>query len=238
MIHFIACMRPANFCTSRARPVQSVIHRIARLRSGAVKAWLFLAVLALSGCSVLPESETLVFYRLPSAEATPAMQLEDQPARLPAVLRVVTPYGNRAVGSTRILVVPEPERISAYKGARWADAAPVLLRDRLVESFREAGVFRSVVTDSDNLGADLELSGDLPRFHVVYQSGAPVVVITLDATISQPASSRIIASRRFNVEQAVQGKEVPEVVQAFGLAVDQLAAQLLGWAGEQAGSVR
>lgn len=238
MIHFIACMHLANFRTSRARSVQTVIHFIARLRTGAVKAWLFLAVLALSGCSVLPESETLVFYRLPSAEATPAMQLEDQPARLPAVLRVVTPYGNRAVGSTRILVVPEPERISAYKGARWADAAPVLLRDRLVESFREAGVFRSVVTDSDNLGADLELSGDLPRFHVVYQSGAPVVVITLDATISQPASSRIIASRRFNIEQAVRGKEVPEVVQAFGLAVDQLAAQLMDWAGEQAGSVR
>lgn len=238
MIHFIACMRPANFRTSRARSAQAVLHFIARLRTGAVKAWLFLAVLALSGCSVLPESETLVFYRLPSSDSAMSTQLENRAARLPAVLRVATPYGNRAVGSTRILVVPEPERISAYKGARWADAAPVILRDRLVESFREAGVFRSVVTDSDNLNADLELSSDLPRFQVVYQEGAPVVVITLDATISVPASSRIISSRRFHVEQAVQGKEVPEVVQAFGLAVDQLAAQLLDWTGEQTRTVR
>src|SRR5690606_8267024 len=105
-------------------------------------------LLVLSGCSVLPESETLAFYRLPPAETE--MERQDGAAREPGqrpVLRIATPYGNRAVASTRILVVPEAERVSAYKGARWSDSAPVLLRDRLIESFRAAGVFRSVVTD-------------------------------------------------------------------------------------------
>lgn len=216
-----------------------MMHFIARMRFPAAKAraWLPAALLVLSGCSVLPESETLAFYRLPEP-AVAAGQAEGREPESSAVLRIATPYGNRAVDSTRILVVPEPERLSAYKGARWSDTAPVLLRDRLIESFRAAGAFRSIVTDSGSLGADLELSGDLSQFQVVYRSGQPVVTIVLDATLAQSASSRIIASRRFSIEQPVRGKEVPEVVQAFGIAVDGLAQRLLSWTRDQARAAR
>ncbi len=198
-----------------------------------IGACLAAALLLLSGCALLPASETLTFYRLPPSQlAAPADGHQSAP--MPAVLRVATPGGNRAVDSSRILVVPEADRVSAYKGARWSDRAPVLLRDRLIESFRDAGLFRAVVTDSGNLGADLELSSDLSQFHVIYRSGSPVAVVVLEATLVEPASSRILAARRFYAEQAVQGKEVPEVVQAFGSAVDQLTVQLLDWSREQA----
>lgn len=185
-------------------------------------------LLVLSGCTVLPESETLSFYRLsesPANVTAPAVGA----STLPLVLRVETPYANRAIGSTRILVEPEADRISVYKGARWSDAAPVLLRDRLVEQLRHARVFRSVVTDSGNLSADLELTSELYGFHVVYESDAPVAVVILDATLIDANSARVLASQRFRVERAVQGKEVPEVVQAFGYAVDELAGQLITW---------
>ncbi|TFL13717.1 ABC transporter [Pusillimonas caeni] len=205
---------------------------LARHIAKMLKACVPAVLLALSGCAMLPASETLTFYRLP--DAVEAADAAAPRPRLPAVLRVATPYGNRAVDSTRILVVPEADRVSAYKGARWSDTAPVLLRDRLIQSFRDAGVFRSVVADSGNLGADLELSSDLSQFHVIYRSGSPVAVVALDATLVEPASSRILASRRFHAERAVQGKEVPEVVQAFGFAVDELTAQLLAWSREQA----
>ncbi|HUH86491.1 MAG TPA: ABC-type transport auxiliary lipoprotein family protein [Pusillimonas sp.] len=189
--------------------------------------------LALSGCSVLPESETLSFYRLSSPDATES-SASPAASALPVVLRVATPYANRAVDSTRILVVPETDRISAYKGARWSDAAPVLVRNRLVEAFRASSAFRSVVTDSGNLSADLELSSELFQFNVVYRSGAPVVRVVVDATLTDAVASRILASRRFDIDQPVNGKEVPEVVQAFGVAVDALADQLLAWSREQA----
>lgn len=206
---------------------------IARARVWVAKAWLPAVLLVLSGCAVLPESETLTFYRLPASDAAVAEQADGRVLVPDLVLRIATPYGNRAIDSTRILVVPEPERVSAYKGARWSDTAPVLLRDRLIDYFRSSGKFRSVVTDSGNLGADLELSGDLSRFHVVYRAGAPVVTISFDATLSESSSSRIIASRRFDVEQPVQGKEIPEVVQAFGTAVDKLSERMLVWTQEQ-----
>jgi len=186
----------------------------------------------LSACSVLPESETLTFYRLPSPSAALGSQSVQQP-RSDEVLQIDTPYGDRAVDSTRLLVIPDPDRISAYKGARWSDRAPVLFRDRLIEAFRSAGVFRTVVADSSTLSADLELSGDLTWFHVVYRDGVPVVRIAYDANLSNVSSSRIVGSQRFIVEQPVQGKEVTEVVQAFGLALDKLSVRVLEWVQQQ-----
>ena len=210
-----------------------MMHFISRARVWAAKVWPPIMLLVLAGCAVLPQSETLTFYRLPAPELANDGGSERGAPATSAVLRIATPYGNRAIDSTRILVVPEPERISAYKGARWSDTAPVVLRDRLVEFFRASGKFRSIVTDSGNLGADLELSGDLVRFHVVYRAGVPVAMVSFDATLSETSSSRILASRRFDVEQPVQGKEVPEVVQAFGVAADDLSARVLAWAEEQ-----
>lgn len=199
-------------------------------------AWLSVLFFTLSACSVLPESETLTFYRLPSPNLA-ASEPSVLQASSDAVLRIDVPYGDRAVDSTRILVIPEPERISAYKGARWSDSAPALFRDRLIDAFRSAGVFRTVVADNSALAADIELSGDLTWFHVVYRDGVPVVRIAYDATLSDMKSSRIMASQRFSAEQPVQGKQVPEIVQAYGQAIDQLSARVLDWVQQQ-GRVR
>ena len=219
MIHFCLSLSRHSFATGLRRCLPVIL-------------------VALAGCSVLPDKETLVFYQLPAVEAAPAAQHAANAQSVPPVLRITTPYGDRAVASTRILVEPEPNRISAYKGVRWADAAPLLLRDRLVEAFRTRDVFRSVVADTGVLKADFELTSELSQFQVVYQDGSPVVVVVMDATLVDLASSRIVASHRFQIEQAVQGKEVPEVVQAFGRAVGRLAAQLLDWAQRQAQTVK
>ncbi|MBO9356137.1 ABC transporter [Bordetella petrii] len=199
-----------------------------------IRACLPAALLLLPGCTLLPASETLTFYRLPPSQIAAQGDAGQRQAPMHAVLRINTPDGNRSIDSTRILVVPEADRVSSYYGARWNDRAPVLLRDRLIESFRDAGIFRAVVTDSGNLGADVELSGDLSQFHVIYRSGSPVVVIVFEAALVDPASSRILAARRFHAEQPVRGKEVPEVVQAFGPAIDQLTVQLLAWTRDTA----
>lgn len=211
-----------------------MIHAVARFVAARFRLSMPLLVLALSACSVLPESETLTFFRLSAPEISTPPAVTTQQSSLPAVLRIDTPYANRAVDSTRIIVVPEADRVSAYRGARWADAAPVLVRDRLIEAFRASRTFRSVTADSGSLGANLALSSELFQFNVVYLSGAPVVRIVFDATLADADTSRILASRRFDIDQVVDGKDVPEVVRAFGQAVDTLAEQLLQWSREQA----
>lgn len=184
-------------------------------------------LIMMSGCSVLPKAEPEVVFTLPEQNvvrpgtATPSVSQWS--------LRVLTPYSNRMVNSSRILVLPDGNEISVYKGVRWSDPAPTMLRNRLVNAFRGQAQIGAVSNDSSNLLADIELGGDLNRFQVVYQEGEPIVDIQFDAFLVNPASSHIIATRRFSVQQPVNGKEVPEVVQAFGKAADRLVVDIVTW---------
>lgn len=181
----------------------------------------------LAGCSVLPKSEPLTVYALPQAQVT------DASARTPPdqqwSLRVQTPYSNRMLNSSRIVVWPDNSEISVYKGARWSDPAPVLLRNRLVNAFRTQAAIAAVTNDSTHVMADLEFGSDLNRFQVEYLDGVPIVHIQLDAFLVNPSGAHIVASQRFSVKRPARGKEVPDVVLAFGEAADRLAVDVVAW---------
>ncbi|MEO6925163.1 MAG: ABC-type transport auxiliary lipoprotein family protein [Rhodanobacter sp.] len=179
----------------------------------------------LGSCSILPRSEAPNVYLLP---ATPVETTTHQAVRYES-LRIVTPDAARTLDSTRIAVVPEGNIITSYQGARWSDSAPRLLRDRLLDAFRTDARFAALSSDDAQLQADLELTGDLRAFQSEYVHGVPVVVIRYDAQLVQGRSQKIMATHRFDIRQPVNGKEVPQVVTAFGLATDRLAAQVLGW---------
>ena len=191
------------------------------------------AALALSACSVLPEREVLTLYQLPSK----TMQAADSsavptPRRIPLTVRVAEPTSSRAIGTTRILVLPEGNEVSAYSGVRWTDPAPILLRDHIANALRASGRMLSVSTDAGTVQVDLELDGDLGAFQVEYRAGRPEVHILFDAIIVQPGINRIVASRRFQTSEPVNGKEAPEVVEAYGRAADRLARDVATWLEE------
>ena len=181
----------------------------------------------LTGCSILPKSEPQTVYALPETET--ADQSVSTSSAQPLSLRVQTPYSNRMLNSSRIVVRPDNSEISVYKGVRWGDPAPVLLRNRLVNAFRTQAAIASVTNDSTHIMSDLELGSDLNRFQVEYKDGVPTVYIQLDAFLVNPAGSHIIASQRFSVKQPVNGKEVPDVVHTFGEAADRLAVDVVAW---------
>lgn len=189
-----------------------------RLSSGV----LILAMALGCGCSVLPKSQPLDVYLLPSAlpVATAA-----QPADWS--LRVSKPQSSMLLDSTRIAVVPEGDRISAYQGARWSDRAPALLRDRLIDALLRAGHVQAVSSDDNRLRADFELAGDLRAFQSEYRNGQPQVHILYDAKLVR--DGRIVASRRFDIYQAAADTSVAAVVRAFGQASDKLAVDAAQW---------
>jgi len=179
----------------------------------------------LAACSVLPASETLRIYLLPT---TPVPQKSAEPATDQA-LRLNTPQASRILASQRIAVVPEGNQISAYGGARWSDAAPVLLRDRLIEAFQRDGRMPSVSNEDVNLYADLSLHSDLRAFQAVYVDGRPEVLITLDARLVNRDDQHTLANRRFEVRQPSADPSVERVVEAFGAASDRLSRELVDW---------
>lgn len=178
----------------------------------------------LSGCSILPKSAPLQVYLLPSqvpnASAAPALNWS---------LRINPAQASQALDTARIAVIPEGNQISSYASSRWSDPAPRLLRNHLLNAFQHDGRLPALSSDDDNLPSDLTLGGELQAFQSEYQQGTVTVRVRLQARLIDNRSQRIIASQRFEVRQPVSGSQVPAVVQAFGQASDQLAAQVLQW---------
>ncbi len=180
--------------------------------------------LGAAGCSLLPSNEPVVRYELPvSSVSSMASQ------RLPMTVAVATPMAGQALNSDRIVVMPEGNELSAYKGARWSDSAPIILRQRQMLALRESGLVQMVVPAGTGLRPDVLLGGDLSAFQVRYEHGEPVVQVVLDAALIRASNAQPLGVKRFTISQPVQGKQVPEVVQAYGQAVHALNTQIIEW---------
>lgn len=188
-----------------------------------------LLFMPLAACTILPESPVLQVYLLP---AQPAIGSGNGQASSRS-LRIVQPTTNQFLTSSRIAVQPQGAEITYFSGSRWSDPAPLLLRNRLIQEFRTDGSFRSVSSDEDNLQADLELNGELLSFQGGYNGDNGEAVIRFDARLVRTSDRRVITSRSFEVRQPIGGRSMDQVVQAFGLASDKLAAQMLSWTHQQ-----
>ncbi|WP_236236245.1 ABC-type transport auxiliary lipoprotein family protein [Pseudomonas faucium] len=177
-----------------------------------------------AACSILPQPAPVDMYRLPVNQAS------RNAAPLDWSLRLNKPLASEALAGPRIAVVPEGDVISNYKGARWSDPVPLLVRNRLLDGFQRDGRVQRLSADDSNLQADYELVGELQAFQSEYRSGGAVeVVVRYDARLVQGRSQRILASRRFEVHQPLADRQVAAVVAGFGAASDKLAGQVIDW---------
>ena len=185
-----------------------------------------LVCLPLAACTVLPQRPVSQVWLLPAHPGAPASGQTTNRS-----LRVMQPGTSQFINSSRIAVQPQGAEITVYSGARWSDSVPVLIRNRLTQELRTDGRFISVSSDEDNLQADFELGGDLSSFQGVYSGKKGEVLIQFDARLVQTSDRRVIASQRFEIHQPISGSSMSEVVEAFGLASDRLAADILRWLG-------
>ncbi|HEM8019371.1 TPA: membrane integrity-associated transporter subunit PqiC [Enterobacter chengduensis] len=192
-------------------------------------------VLGLSACSVLPKAAPMVTYKLPDYHIAKGSTPRAVPG--PGALRVYAPESSRVLDSERLFIAQPDGRLSAWQGVRWADPAPVLLRDRIVEAFMRDGRSTSVITDSTPMSADMELRSTLRAFQLEYRGTEAIAAVRLDVQLVDPAKRTAIASRRFEAIQATGSKREADVVSAFGVATDILAGQIVEWA-VQVGAAR
>lgn len=188
-----------------------------------------------SSCSILPATETLEIYRLPPSTIAPSSLTPPASGAdiLPLSLRITTPHSSPITDSTRVLALRQGAQVSVYKGMRWADPAPVLVRNRLAAAFRSDGRLASISSGTSNLTADLELGGDLSTFQVEYRDGVPAATIRFYATLVQPPRNRIAAARSFDISEPVQDRGTSGIIEAFGIATDRLAAEMIDWTMQQ-----
>jgi len=185
-------------------------------------------VLPLAACTILPAPEPVDIYLLPASNSAPPSA--DKALR-PWSLRIARPDANGQLLGQRILVMPEPNRVSVYKGANWHDPAALLIRNRLFAAFRSDGRVSALSIEEMRTFADYELGSELGAFHSEYQQDnkPPQVVIKLDTRLIDTTSRRIVASRAFEAREAAEDSSIPSVVAAFGRAADRLSAELVNW---------
>ena len=190
------------------------------------------AAAAVAACSILPAQTPVDTYVLPGKPWLGATTASASRADgFGPSLRITRPAANGMLGSKRIIVMPQADRLQVYQGAVWNEAPPHMLRNRLLDAFLAHGHLSSVDTDEGpTIQVDYLLATQLRDFHSVYENGSPTAIIRMDAQIVHTGSNRAIASRSFVVKQPATSKEVPAVVQALGQAADQLAQDMVAWA--------
>lgn len=186
-----------------------------------------LCALPLAACSVLPAPAPLDVYLLPATAIAPAAGSAPRAWSL----RLIRPDASGQLIGQRILVMPEPNRVSVYKGASWHESTALLMRNRLFDAFRADARVSALSTDEMRTFADFELGSELSAFHSEYRQRdkAPEAVIRIDTRLIDTASRRIVASHAFEAREPAAGSSIPAVVTAFGIAADRLAAELVAW---------
>ena len=184
----------------------------------------------LGACSILPQADPSDVYRLPSAQAPASAS---SAAAQPWSLRLNKLQASEALNRPTIAVIPQGDVISSYKGSRWSDPAPVLVRNRLLDGFVRDGRVTLLSTDDSNFAADLELGGSLQAFQTEYQGSQASAVVRVDALLVRGYDQKILASRRFEERQPLSDVQVPAVVAGFGQASDRLTAKVVAWAVDQ-----
>ena len=186
------------------------------------------ALLLSSGCSILPESEPATLYRLPSSDIQPVTS--DSMATRQR-LAVAAPQAGHLLSSNRIVVYPEGNVVNVYEAARWQENAPALLQSRLITGLQQSRLFASV--GSDSLPSERLLLSELRHFQSDYATHPPTVKVQLDVQLVSTQNRASIATQSFTTSAQAISTDIPDVVDAFGDASDDLTEQLVNWLANQ-----
>jgi len=181
--------------------------------------------LFISGCSILPKTELVHIYKLPITTT----DSKPQTAKLNWSLRINTPHASKHLDSLRIVVMPTSNQINNYQGVRWSERAPILLRDRILDTFQRNDHIKIITSDNTSFNVDAELTSDLHAFQSEYYNGKPEVRIQIDMYLLENKNQRVLASHRFEVLIASKNADIQSVMQAFGQASDNLSNEIVSW---------
>lgn len=187
-------------------------------------------MLILSACSIIPKSQPLSVYRL---DAPSNIQTTQALVAVDESLKISTPYSSGFINSNKILVRTDAGEINAYQGARWSDSAPTMLRDYLIEYFRDNGQIKSVVNDSFSISSAYTLEIDLRRFEAAYQGNTFIVNIDFDAILVNNRTHKTISVKNFKDQKQATSTDIASIVKQFNASSQSVANDLLLWSSEQ-----
>ena len=148
---------------------------------------------------------------------------------LAQAISVARPRAASSLDTNRIAVVTPGHGFDYLAGARWADAAPQMVQQLLVDGLGGAGGFATAIGSPSRVPADLLLDTELRRFEAVYASAdsAPSIVVELQASLVDTRRGLRLASFDARAEVAAERNDRRAVVAAFEQATGRAVADVV-----------
>ncbi len=186
----------------------------------------------LGAAALVSACSTITGKREPFVTYAPRYSAPATPAQAPTVdwqLAVELPLTSDALDTRRMAIMPSPGVLQVYKGARWRDAPPALLRSLLVEAFEDSGRIVGVGASGSGLRADYSLAIELREFTVDYRDGAPHASISLNAKLMNFVTNRVLFARTFRSESPMADASADAANHAFEKTLNDLLPQMVDW---------
>jgi cholesterol transport system auxiliary component len=155
------------------------------------------------------------------------------PEDLPTVdwqLVVEEPSTAKGIDTDRIAIAPQPLEVKYLAGSRWADRAPRMIQQLLIQSFENSQKIVSVGRQSIGLRSDFLLKIELREFQAEKNAeGGTEVRVRLNLKLVRPAVGMIVASQSFESVKPASSERVPDVVEAFDSAVGAVMKRSVAW---------
>jgi cholesterol transport system auxiliary component len=156
------------------------------------------------------------------------------PDDLPTVdwqLVVEEPSTAKGIDTDRIAIAPHPLEVKYLAGSRWADRAPRMIQQLLIQSFENSQKIVSVGRQSIGLRSDFLLKIELREFQAEKTAeGGTQVRVRLNLKLVRQAVGMIVASQSFESVKPAASEGVPDIVQAFDHAVGAVMKRSVAWA--------
>ncbi len=181
------------------------------------------AGVAVAGCGVIPQvNDPVPLYTL-SAVA----QFNRTLPKVDWQLVVGTPVASADLDTTRIALTRSPGVIEYFGKGAWADYAPILLQDKLIESFEASGAIAAVGRDAVGLKPDYVLQSELRDFQAELGSSKPTAHLRLAAKLVRMPDRRIVATANIDQRVPAAGGSLPQIVDAFDRAAGEAFEQVV-----------
>lgn len=145
-------------------------------------------------------------------------------------LVVDEPSTAKGIDTDRIAISPQPLEVKYFGGSRWADRAPRMMQQLLIQSFENTKKIVSVGRQSLGLRSDFVLKTELREFQAEKTAeGGTVVRVRLNVKLLRPAIGQIVASQSFEFVKPAASESVPDIVRAFDDAVGAVLKRSVTW---------
>jgi cholesterol transport system auxiliary component len=147
------------------------------------------------------------------------------PRAAPWQLMVQEPTAVHALETNRLMVRPQADQVSYYKGVAWSDRLPRLVQARMIETFQNSGAVKAVSSSTGQYA----LVTELRAFQIDVTSGKAYAEIEIFAKLVNTASGKVVATKGFSARVPATTDSPRDAIAALNQAFTEVLQDTTTW---------